>query len=247
MKICVYIGRFQPFHAGHLAVLRAALANHNRVVVLLGSSQSGRDLDKNPYDGFERTLMIAGSLTPEELDRVKISPIIDYPGNNNRWVDQVQTTVERFASSWSNQFYEPVEIVLTGFRKDESSFYLDLLPWRFVSAPEHPTINATDIRAQIRSTACDEIGKQLLGKQLLEQVESWERNEVAWRGKTGSVSTIYDGCARVIRHILKQDWREHLTPATIQVVTAHAYIEAAEKIVGSLEASLPDVYLLRFP
>jgi hypothetical protein len=39
-------------------------------------------------------------------------------------------------------------------------------------------------------------------KQVMEQVESWERNVVAWHGKTGSPSSIYETCARTLRFIL---------------------------------------------
>ena len=34
----VFIGRFQPFHAGHQAVIDTALARAERVIVLVGSS-----------------------------------------------------------------------------------------------------------------------------------------------------------------------------------------------------------------
>ena len=36
--ILVFIGRFQPFHIGHKAVLDAALAQAEKVIVLAGSA-----------------------------------------------------------------------------------------------------------------------------------------------------------------------------------------------------------------
>jgi len=40
--LIVYIGRFQPFHVGHKAVLDDALKRSKRVVVVLGSADCAR-------------------------------------------------------------------------------------------------------------------------------------------------------------------------------------------------------------
>jgi bifunctional NMN adenylyltransferase/nudix hydrolase len=47
-EICICIGRFQPFHWGHLALVHAALDQGQRVIILLGSDQS-RSLQQNPW------------------------------------------------------------------------------------------------------------------------------------------------------------------------------------------------------
>lgn len=36
----VFIGRFQPFHHGHLAVVREGLNQADKMIVLIGSAQS---------------------------------------------------------------------------------------------------------------------------------------------------------------------------------------------------------------
>jgi bifunctional NMN adenylyltransferase/nudix hydrolase len=150
MKVCVYIGRFQPFHSGHLSVLKAALAQHDRVIMVLGSSNWDRDLDRNPWDFHERVMMILGSLGEKALcERVKFIRMHDYPGENDAWVKGVVHYVEQYTTRWAKLYDEKVETFLTGCKKDESSFYLDLLPWQFVPAPPHGIINATDIRKAI--------------------------------------------------------------------------------------------------
>jgi bifunctional NMN adenylyltransferase/nudix hydrolase len=39
-EVAVLIGRFQPFHAGHLLQVQAALAKARRLFLLLGSHRS---------------------------------------------------------------------------------------------------------------------------------------------------------------------------------------------------------------
>lgn len=48
----VLIGRFQPFHNGHAALLAKALETAPRVIVVLGSAFAARNA-KNPF-GWER-------------------------------------------------------------------------------------------------------------------------------------------------------------------------------------------------
>ena len=46
--LAVLVGRFQPFHAAHLALLHRALAIAPRVVVVVGSAFQART-PKNPF------------------------------------------------------------------------------------------------------------------------------------------------------------------------------------------------------
>ncbi|MFQ5883533.1 MAG: adenylyltransferase/cytidyltransferase family protein, partial [Thermoplasmata archaeon] len=42
------VGRFQPFHRGHLAMVRRILEDHSGIIFGVGSSQS-KDTEKNPF------------------------------------------------------------------------------------------------------------------------------------------------------------------------------------------------------
>lgn len=59
-EVGLYIGRFQPFHKGHLLVVRKALEDCNTLVIAVGSSQENRT-KKNPFTYEERKLMIERS------------------------------------------------------------------------------------------------------------------------------------------------------------------------------------------
>jgi bifunctional NMN adenylyltransferase/nudix hydrolase len=135
----VCIGRFQPFHLGHKAVIDAALNKAKEVIVVVGSSFAARNT-RNPFTFEERKTMIK-AVFPQ--DNVKVVPVSDYPYDDNKWVAAVQNVVHG-AISWSA---DPVRIGLIGHEKDGTSYYLKIFPtWGNVSVPNVSGINATDIR-----------------------------------------------------------------------------------------------------
>lgn len=138
----VFIGRMQPFHNGHKAVIDKALENAHEVVVVLGSCFQARST-KNPFTFEERKAMIK-AVFPE--DSVKIVPVMDYPYDDNAWVSAVQNAVNGALSSTWSDF--PKKIGLIGHSKDSSSYYLKIFPrWRnHVEVKNFDNINATDIR-----------------------------------------------------------------------------------------------------
>ena len=63
-KLAVYIGRFQPFHNGHLETLKQGLAIADKVVMVLGSYKKSHSY-KNPFSFEERVEMIKSSISQE--------------------------------------------------------------------------------------------------------------------------------------------------------------------------------------
>lgn len=124
-EFAVFIGRFQPFHNAHLASLRFALAQAERVIVVLGSDNRARTV-KDPWTTGERIEMIESTMTPEELNRISYVGAKDYLYNENLWIAEVQRAVSLFTD-------ESKDVVLIGHRKDHTSFYLNLFPqWKFI-------------------------------------------------------------------------------------------------------------------
>lgn len=76
--IAIFIGRFQPFHNGHLAVVKKALAQAQYILILCGSSNTPRNL-KNPFTFTERENIILNAFSPEEQKRIYCATIDDYP------------------------------------------------------------------------------------------------------------------------------------------------------------------------
>jgi len=94
------IGRFQPFHRGHRAVLTEILKDCEEAVVAIGSAQLSHT-DENPFTAGERYQMVILSLEPEERSRVFVAPVPDV----NRfaiWVAHVESLTPPFDRVYSN-------------------------------------------------------------------------------------------------------------------------------------------------
>ena len=64
------IGRFQPFHLGHLELIRQIMNENDEIIILIGSSQANYTL-KNPFTAGERVWMIRDSLIDSKNRDVK--------------------------------------------------------------------------------------------------------------------------------------------------------------------------------
>lgn len=136
--VSVLIGRFQPFHNGHAALLQHALTLAPKVCVVLGSALQARNA-KNPFRWQERAAMIGASLAPEQRERVVFLPLRDYY-DDRRWGDAVQAAIQ--AHTQPHQ-----RIALVGFVKDASSHYLQRFPaWELVQLPQQGELDATSLR-----------------------------------------------------------------------------------------------------
>ena len=94
------IGRFQPFHLGHLEALTFALSKVDRLWVGLGSSNSPRD-KTNPFSINEREQMILGSINDIIRAKIDLFPIPDV-GNHQKWIEQIDSTVPHFDVVFTN-------------------------------------------------------------------------------------------------------------------------------------------------
>ena len=76
------IGRFQPFHNGHLLLVRQILKESNEVLVVIGSAQLNYTFE-NPFTVGERILMIRAALIEGgvDLSKIIIIPIVDEEDN----------------------------------------------------------------------------------------------------------------------------------------------------------------------
>jgi nicotinamide-nucleotide adenylyltransferase len=98
----VFIGRFQPFHLGHLATVEFALTLVKHLYIVVGSSQKSHEA-KNPFTAGERILMIRNTLNANKIDpsRYLIIPIPDATGHAvwTAFIDQVVPQYEVVFSS----------------------------------------------------------------------------------------------------------------------------------------------------
>jgi len=94
-----YIGRFQPYHNGHQAVLERVAKAVDEIVIGVGSAQLSHELG-NPFTAGERVLMITRSLA--SLGRpIYVSPIEDIQ-RNALWVSHVRSMTPPFDCVFSS-------------------------------------------------------------------------------------------------------------------------------------------------
>lgn len=143
----VLIGRFQPFHMGHLALLQHALSISKRAVVVVGSDKKHRSY-KNPFTLEERERMIRSTIDSDSNARTSIVGVADAPYNDSVWIAAIQNGVDSLIMADGNAV-ETASVALVGHLKDSSSYYLKLFPrWRFQPFRNVQSLNATDIRNQ---------------------------------------------------------------------------------------------------
>ena len=136
--LAVLIGRFQPFHHGHAALLQKALDAAPRVVVVIGSAFQART-PKNPFTWQERADMIRQSLSTADQERTSFLPIRDYY-DEEKWVQAVRREVAPLADNCSS-------ICLVGHFKDATSDYLaQFNEWQLMSVDRSSPADATKIR-----------------------------------------------------------------------------------------------------
>jgi len=94
------IGRFQPFHLGHLEALQFALSIVDKLWVGLGSSN--KSIEKNnPFSAEERKEMILSSIDDSMKNKITIYFIPDVD-NHVKWIEKIDTIVPKFDIIFSN-------------------------------------------------------------------------------------------------------------------------------------------------
>jgi|TARA_B100001971_G_C18228370_1_gene562159 nicotinamide-nucleotide adenylyltransferase len=94
------IGRFQPFHKGHIYVVKKILKEVDELIICIGSSQLSHTLN-NPFTAGERLMMIANSLAGNKIvKKCYIIPIQDV-NNNSLWVSHVRSLTPPFDKVYS--------------------------------------------------------------------------------------------------------------------------------------------------
>lgn len=170
----VLIGRFQPFHTGHAALLQKALESAPQVLVVLGSSHRARSA-KNPFTWEERAAMISKVVDPKASVRLHFLPVRDYY-DDRRWSAAVTRAVQGKSAPGDR-------IALIGHVKDVSSYYLKLFPeWGYIAAGLQGDYSASRIRRLLFENA--DVNHAELAAQVPPAVYQCL---LGWTGSTGYV------------------------------------------------------------
>jgi len=102
LRVGLLVGRFQPFHYGHLAAVEFALKRVDYLYVVVGSSQRSHERD-NPFTASERISMIKSALDENGVDPSKWMAIpIPDADSHSVWVSSVESMVPKFDIVFTN-------------------------------------------------------------------------------------------------------------------------------------------------
>ena len=130
MTIALFIGRFQPFHLGHLWAVKNILEECDEVIIAIGSAQE-EGTKENPYSADERKDMIDAVMEEEKIINYRVVAVDDI-NDNARWADHVLRWVGH------------VDVVYTGNPLTKKLFSEQ--GYDVQQLEMHQNINATEIR-----------------------------------------------------------------------------------------------------
>ena len=134
------MGRFQPFHLGHLDLARQILDECDEVIICITSSQFNY-LEKDPFTAGERIEMIHDSLKEEssvELNKCFITSI-ENQFNIATWASYLQSALPHFDKVYSGNDYVSMLLSDSGIHVVKPAFL------------DRTQYNATRIRSMITS------------------------------------------------------------------------------------------------
>jgi len=133
------MGRFQPFHLGHLDLVKQILEQCDEVIIAITSSQFNY-LEKDPFTAGERIEMIHNSLKESEIDLSRCMIVaIENQFNIATWASYLKATLPHFDKVYSGNDY--VKMLLTDSK-------IDVVSPKFLDKIQY---NATHIRLLIIS------------------------------------------------------------------------------------------------
>ena len=99
----LFVGRFQPFHLGHLSAIKDILKEVEELVIVIGSAQYSHNLN-NPFTAGERLIMIRKALEEAGIDysRVWVVPVPD-AHLHMMWVSAMEGYTPPFDVVYSNE------------------------------------------------------------------------------------------------------------------------------------------------
>jgi nicotinamide-nucleotide adenylyltransferase len=99
----LFVGRFQPFHNGHIQVIKDVLKENDEIIIVIGSAQYSHRLD-NPFTAGERATMIRCALdeTKIPISKTWVIPVADVHVHM-LWVAKVVGYTPKFSVVYSNE------------------------------------------------------------------------------------------------------------------------------------------------
>lgn len=227
------IGRFQPFHRGHDVICREALAQCERLLVVLGSAGQARSI-RNPFTDAEREALIRAALADIAPERLLFAPVPDVFYNEEVWLRAVREAVEPHAGD--------DRVVLYGHNKDSSSYYLALFPqWDYRELPNYQGLSATPLRDALLAAGPAQAAGQL--QQLADRFPASEMAQLVALLQAADFAELCADYALIERY--REAWSRAPYPPIF--VTVDALVECAGQVLLIRRGQRPGRGLLALP
>ncbi|QUC65229.1 nicotinamide-nucleotide adenylyltransferase [Nitrosopumilus sp. K4] len=133
------MGRFQPFHLGHLDLVEKILDECDEVIIAVTSSQFNY-LEKDPFTAGERIEMIHNSINDSQIDLSRCFIVgIENQFNVATWSAYLRSALPHFDKVYSGNDYVKMLLADSG---------IDVVTPKFL---DRATYNATKIRKMMIS------------------------------------------------------------------------------------------------
>jgi nicotinamide-nucleotide adenylyltransferase len=123
VRRAVLIGRFQPFHLGHLSAVKEILGGFDEAIIAIGSSQFSHTFD-NPFTAGERIEMIRLALAEDGQDLSRIITVtIPDIGEHPLWVARLKSMCPRFDVVYTNNPFVRLLLEEQNIKTREAQLY----------------------------------------------------------------------------------------------------------------------------
>jgi nicotinamide-nucleotide adenylyltransferase len=119
----LFVGRFQPFHLGHLNAIKDILKEVDELVIVIGGAQYSHNIN-NPFTAGERLVMVRKALEEAGMDysRVWVVPVPDVH-LHMMWVSAVKGYAPPFDVVYSNEPLTRRLFIEAGYKVKAVRFY----------------------------------------------------------------------------------------------------------------------------
>ncbi|MHA1226298.1 MAG: nicotinamide-nucleotide adenylyltransferase [Candidatus Hodarchaeales archaeon] len=119
----LFVGRFNPFHFGHLKAVKKILTEQREIVIAIGSTQESHTI-KNPFTAGERIMMIHSALIEAniQLSNVFVTVVPDI-NRYSVWVSHLQSYCPFFDIVYTNNSLIKQLFIESGIKVKSIGFF----------------------------------------------------------------------------------------------------------------------------
>ncbi len=159
----LFIGRFQPFHLGHLSVIKKAVEENDRLFIGIGSSEANFE-PANPFTCSERFQMIEAALDSAKIPREKYEIVtIRNIDNFALWVRHVELYIPPFEKIYTGS--DTVKYLFEEYNRNSKPSH------EIVNVKKELAVSGTKIRELMLKNGQWEI---LMPASVVELIRKWD-------------------------------------------------------------------------